>query len=56
MDFKGEKNFNRNMINANDVLSADDYDEIDSGIIDKAIDGRENVKQSQINVVCHRTL
>lgn len=29
MDFKGEKNFNRNIINANDVLSADDYDEIE---------------------------
>ena len=31
-----------------------DYEELDSSIKEKAIDGRENVKQGKINLVCHR--
>ncbi len=31
-----------------------DYENIDSGIKDKAMNGREKVEQTKVNVVCHR--
>ena len=31
-----------------------DYEEVDSEIKDKVLDGREQVKQTKVNIVCHR--
>ena len=36
------------------MFSGINYNEIDSGISNRAINGRENVKQQEIHKVCHR--